>query len=139
MGIDYSVLPLSKGTPRQLTRGWKKTANEARMQAAFDAVDARDKGISRISGKETFTGTSNEKVLRDHCHFRGRNADPVEKYNQKRIFTATREEHKAYDAHLLEREGEDADKRLIFRWNRRLVPVGKEPFRIASKRRSQNK
>ena len=139
MGIDYSVLPISKGTPRQLTRGWKKKSNEQRMDEAFAAVDARDKGISRISGKETFTNTSNEKVLRDHCHMRGRNVAPAEKYDPKRIFTATREEHKAYDAHLLEREGEDADKRLIFRWNRRLVPVGQEPFRIASKRRSQNK
>lgn len=143
MAIDYSAIEaaggIGKGKPRQLTRGWKKKENADRMQAAFDAVDARDKGISRISGKETLTNTSDDKALRDHCHMRGRNVDPVEKYNPKRIFTATREEHKAYDAHLLEREGEDADLRLIFRWNRRLVPVGQEPFRIASKRRSQNK
>lgn len=139
MSIDYSVLANPKPLPRKLTGSWKKSENARRMQDAFDAVDRRDKGISRISGKETFTNTSDRSVLRVHCHIRGRNVAPEDKYDPAKIFTATWNEHELYDHHAIEREGDNADKRLIFRWNRDMVPAGKEPFRLLSKRRSQNR
>lgn len=139
MAIDYSILAQPKRLPRALTRGWKKKANEDRLEAAYAIVDARDAGNSRISGKPTLTGTSDQKLLRDHCHLQGKGAHPEHKYDPNNIFLATRLEHKLYDAHAIEVEGTDCSKRLIFRWNRRLVEVGKEPFKLLSKRRSQNK
>jgi hypothetical protein len=138
MAIDYSQLAIPKGTPSVLTKGWKKRDNLSRMQTAFDAVDARDGLVSRISGKPLLKESPDQKLQRDHCHMRGRNVDPVEKYNPKRIFNASRYEHKLFDAHAIEVEGTDADQRLIFRWNRNVVPVGQEPFKLLSKRRSQN-
>lgn len=138
MAIDYSVLAISKGLPAVLTKGWKKRANDDRMQAAFDAVDARDGLVSRISGKALLKESANQKVQRDHCHMRGRNVDPAHRFDPRRIFNASRYEHRLFDAHAIEVEGMDANKRLIFRWNRNVVPVGQEPFRLLSKRRSQN-
>lgn len=136
MAIDYSVFAIPKGKPGVLTKGWKKRDNETRMQEAFDAVDKRDGLISRISGQQLFTTTSDPKLLRDHCHLRGRNVAPEDKYDPAKIFNASRYEHKLYDAHAIEVEGTDASGYLIFRWNRRIVPAGQEPFKLKSKRRS---
>lgn len=139
MPIDWNALAIPKGAPSVLTKGWKKRDNASRMDAAFAAVDARDGLVSRISGQPLLKESADPKLQRDHCHMRGRNVDPKEKFNPKRIFNASRYEHKLFDAHAIEVEGTDADQRLIFRWNRNVVPVEKEPFRLLSKRRSQNK
>lgn len=138
MAIDYSVLAIPKGAPSVLTKGWKKRDNATRMQTAFDAVDARDGLVSRISGKPLLKESADQKLQRDHCHMRGRNVAPKDKYDPCKMFNASRYEHKLFDAHAIEVEGTDASKRLIFRWNRNLVAVGSEPFRLLSKRRSQN-
>lgn len=139
MAIDYTGFAIPKGLPSVLTKGWKKRDNQTRMDEAFAAVDKRDGLVSRISGQLLFTNTNDPKLLRDHCHMRGRNVAPEDKYNPDKIFNASRYEHKLFDAHEIEVEGTDASKRLIFRWNRAVVPVGEEPFRILSKRRSQNR
>lgn len=142
MAIDYEAIAraggIGKGAPSVLTKGWKKREAESRMQDAFDAVDKRDGLVSRISGKPLVKESPDPKLQRDHCHMRGRRVDPAHRFDPKRIFNASRYEHKLFDAHAIEVEGTDADKRLIFRWNRDVVPVGKEPFRLLSKRRSQN-
>lgn len=136
---NWDGLAIPKGPPSVLTRGWKKRDKLSRMDAAFAAVDQRDGMVSRISGKSLSAHTTDPKLLRDHCHLRGRNVDPAHKFDPNKIFNASRYEHKLFDAHAIEVEGTDASKRLIFRWNRNVVPVGQEPFRMLSKRRSQNR
>lgn len=139
MAIDYSVLAIPKGVPSALTKGWKKRDAKARMQAAYDAVDKRDGMLSRVTGKPLLTNTNDAKLLRDHCHIRSRGAHPEDKFDVSNQFCASRLEHKLIHAGAIEIEGTDANQRLIFRWNRALVPVGKEPFKLLSKRRSQNR
>src|SRR5687767_2357281 len=99
MAIDYSVLAIPKGTPSVLTKGWKKRANEARMDAVHEAVDKRDGMVSRISGKPLATNTTDPKLLRDHCHLLGKGAHPALKYDVSNVFNASRYEHKLFDAH----------------------------------------
>lgn len=134
----FPGLAIPKSHPGGLEKGWKRRENHARMDAAYAKVDARDGGLSRISGRPTVTGTSDPTRLRDHCHIKAKGAHPELKYASSNIFTATRQEHKLFDAYAITLEGTDARGRLIFRWNRAIVPVGKEPFRLLSKRRSQN-
>jgi hypothetical protein len=137
MAIDYSVLAQPKGNP--LAQGWKKRDAQSRLDVANAEVDRRDGLVSRISGKPLLKESADPKLQRDRCHLKGKGAHPELKYEPSNIFTASRYEHRLYDKHAIEVEGTDAYKRLIFRWNRRLVPVGQEPFKLLSKRRSQNR
>lgn len=50
MAIDYSQLPLSKGTPRVIERAKQRKALARDERTAREATRARDKGKCRIPG-----------------------------------------------------------------------------------------
>lgn len=138
MAIDYSVLAISKGTPAKLQKGWKKTAKQAALDAAYEIVNARDKNHSRVTGIELFPN-GNDRVRREHNHIQKRSIAPGLREDPKNIHLCSAYEHYFITTGALLIEGTDASKRLIFHWNRRVVEPGKEPFKLLSKRRSQNR
>ena len=128
----------SGDSPRQLS-GTHRSVRAMRPAGGRD-VSASTKLSGATSGQQLIKGLPQQRpdkkvwLTRHHMHGRigpARN-DP------KFIFVCSWQAHEAIEHNLIEIEGDDADQRLIFRWNRRLVPVSKEPFRIKSKRRSQN-
>jgi hypothetical protein len=61
MAIDYSLLPLSKGTPRCLQKARKKKLDAKDERACREIVRARDKGRCRVPN-------CNERSGRDAPH-----------------------------------------------------------------------
>jgi hypothetical protein len=129
MGIDYSQFAFAKGTPRVLTKAKRAKSSEQQRKDVKAAVFARDKSQCRVCGKPAeemhelrFRSLGGVRSLENSiavCIFRGHNC------------------HRLLQTHCIDVEGEDANKRLVFHWNRRMVKKGEEPFRIKSKRRSQ--
>lgn len=137
-GRGSIAVPKIKDVPLEVSRSLRTRANDAKLMAAYAEVDRRDQGIDRVTGLLTQPNAFDPAVRRDHHHLAGRNVRPDWVYDAKRIITVSRRTHKLLQKHAIEVEGDDANGRLIFRWNRDLIPVGSEPFRIRSKRRSQN-
>jgi hypothetical protein len=142
VAIDWSLFEIAKTPPKHLERGWKKREKKERLEAVYALVDARDGEVCRVTGRQLIKGlpgsVAHEKWHTRH-HMKKRSTHPEDIYNVANIFVCAWQVHQAIEDCLIEIEGDDANKRLIFSWNRRLVPVGSEPFRIKSKRRSQNK
>jgi hypothetical protein len=142
MPIDYSQFAIPKGPSIRLEKGWRRREREKRLEDVYALVDARDGSVCRVTGRQLRKGLPNtvdQKVWHTRHHMKKRSTHPEDYFNVANIFVCAWEAHKALEDCLIEIEGTDANKRLVFRWNRRVVPVGQEPFRIASKRRSQNK
>jgi hypothetical protein len=142
MPIDWSVFAIPKGQPKHLEKGWKKREKEQRLEAVYALVDARDGQVCRVTGRTLIKGlpgsVAHEKWHTRH-HMKKRSTHPEDYFNLANIFVCSWQAHQALESGALLHEGNDANGRLIFHWNRRVVPVGKEPFRIRSKRRSQNR
>lgn len=134
MAIDYSGLPLAKGTPRSLAKGQKRREANAALDAAYAEVDLRDGPQSRITGRWTVPGAVDPRARREHDHIKPRSTHPELIADPRNIFVCTAEEHQLIHAGAIEIEGDDAGSLLIFHWNRKLVPPGKEPFVILGKR-----
>ena len=130
MAIDYSALTFSKGTPLALTKHRKRVATVARLLEAYSDVDLRDCGFSVISGVYTVPGATDPKRRREHHHLNGRRVRPEWVCCPERIITVTGWEHELLTSNALQIEGCDARERLMFYWNRKIVPPGKEPFRL---------
>jgi hypothetical protein len=139
MAIDYSVLAISKGTPLELSKAAKASAEKAALREAYAIVDRRDKGICQATGIATKPFAIDPTMRREHHHIKPRSTHPELIDEPSNITTVTARIHKLITKSTLLIEGWNANKRLIFHWNRRHVPAGKEPFRLRSKRRSQNK
>jgi hypothetical protein len=137
--IDYSVLAISKGTPIELTKAAKDADEAAALRAAYAVVDRRDKGICQATGASTKPFAVDPAVRREHHHIKPRSTHPELVAEPSNIVTLTASAHKLVGKSVLLLGGADANKRLVFRWNRRYVVPGKEPFRLLSKRRSRNK
>lgn len=142
MPIDWNAVTahggIPKGTPGVVLKERRKQTHDEKEQAWKDGIDKRDGLVSRVSGKLLAANTSDPKVLRDHCHIKGKKAYPALRYEVWNGFNASRYEHKLIHAGWIEIEGTDADKRLIFRWAAHVKPEDRT-FRMLSKRRSQNK
>ena len=142
VGIDWSAIAraggIGKGPSIQMEKGWKKRQFEADLAAAYEVVNKRDGNRSRITGVELFPAHPSPKSRREHNHLGERSTHPGQKTDPANIFLCSTYEHKYLTNHALEIEGTDANKRLIFRWNKAVI-AGQPPFQIASKRRSQNR
>jgi hypothetical protein len=120
-----------KPVPRVVEKAVKAKQVEAHRIAVKSAVWARDKGQCRVCGGHatemhelqfrSLGGVRSTQNSIAVCAYAGRNC------------------HRLLQTHAIHVEGDNADKRLVFTWNRERVPVGSEPFRILSKRRSQNR
>lgn len=143
IGIDWSAIEeaggIGKGPTIQLEKGWKDAAFTKALAEAYAIVDERDSNRSRITGIELAHDAADPKRRREHNHLGERSTHPDKVTDPSNIFLCSTYEHGFLTSHALEIEGTDANARLIFRWNRRMVPAGKEPFRLLSKRRSQNR
>lgn len=131
MSIDYSQLALPKGTPRVVLKSLKAKAAEKHRKDIKAQVFARDGGKCRVCGGQAeemheleFRSLGGKRSLENSiavCIFRGNNC------------------HRLLQTHAIDVEGENANQRLVFHWNRAMVKKGEEPFRLRSKRRSQNR
>jgi len=120
-----------KPSPRVVGKHAKAKSTEQHRRETKAAVFARDKGKCRVCGDVAqemhelrFRSLGGKRSLENSiavCNFRGRNC------------------HRLLQTLCIAVEGTDANGRLIFHWNRNMVPKGAEPFRIASKRRSQRR
>lgn len=126
-----AFLPQPKPVPHPIAKAAKAKATEQHRRVTKAAVFARDKGKCRVCGDVAhemhelrFRSLGGKVSLENSvavCNFRGRNC------------------HRLLQTLCIDVEGTDANGRLIFHWNRHRVPTGAEPFRMASKRRSQRK
>lgn len=148
--MDYTFLhdipgAIPKGTPRSLDTHWKKQEHDRLLKAAYDAVDLRDGTICRVTGRQLVKGipgspqSKNARTWLTRHHMKPRSTHPGDSYNPALIFVCSWEVHKHLQRYEIEIEGTDARKRLVFRWNPRIFTGEKKPpFRIQSKRWSQN-
>lgn len=133
------MLAFPKPEPLALHRAKRKAARASALDEAYRAVDLRDGGVCRATGRTTRSGDPDARVRREHHHLAGRHVRPDWRHDTKRIVTLCAEAHQLVESYALLIEGANADGRLLFHWNRDIVPVGKEPFRLKSKRWSQNR
>jgi len=118
-----------KPAPRAIEKAKRLKAAEAERVSVKNAVWKRDRAACRVCGKPAdemhelrFRSLGGRRSLENSiavCTFRGNNC------------------HRLLQSHAIHVEGANANQRLVFTWNRERVPVGDEPFRILSKRRSQ--
>lgn len=127
-----------KPTPPVLLRHRRRVDSEARLAEAYTTVDLRDQSICWITGIFSTPGAVDPRKRREHHHLAGRRVKPEWKYDPDHIITVTGFVHDLLTAKALLLEGDDARKRIIPHWNRDIVAVGKEPFKLRSKRWSQN-
>jgi len=98
--------------------------------------------VCRVTGrrlKKGLQGNVDPRIWHTRHHMKERSTHPEDIYDIRNIFVCCWEAHRALQDGLIEIEGTNADKRLFFRWNRRVVPAGKEPFRIVTADRSSRK
>lgn len=138
MAIDYSQLAISKGLSAALSRHARKVDRAVSLRQAYALVDARDEGISWVSGCYTVPKAADSRQRREHHHLHGRNARPDLRDDPHAIITVSGFEHRLIEDGALVAEGDDARNPIFWHWNRAMVPAGKEPFRLKSKRWSQN-
>lgn len=137
MAIDYSVLALPKGTPAALGRHRKRVVRDAALEKAYAAVDARDGRICQVTWKPLLAGHLNDRRALERNHLKPRSTAPAARHDPDNILTVSRFVHRLMQAAALyavdERKRKTTSVRRIagFEWNRRQVPAGKEPFRLA--------
>ena len=117
-----------KPPPRVLEKAKRAKAIEAERIAVKRAVWQRDKATCRVCGKPAeemhelrFRSLGGRRSLENSiavCTWRGHNC------------------HRLLQSHAIEVEGTNANQRLIFRWAEHIT---ERPFRLLSKRRSQNR
>lgn len=139
MPIDWSQFHFAKGTPRVIAKHERKVTAKASERDAYADVDKRDKGKSRISGRPTTPGAIMPEMRREHHHIKLRSTHPELAHEPSNILTITAQEHALIHAGALELEGTDANGRIVAHWNYQIIKRGAEPFKLLSKRRSQNK
>jgi len=130
MAIDYSLFHFSKGQPLAMVRHRRRAAAATRLQKAYRAVDARDHGFCLVTNTHTVTSTADSKRRREHHHLSGRRVMPEWVDKPERIITVTAFVHDLITAKWLIVHGTDARKPITFSWNRSIVAVGREPFRL---------
>ena len=118
-------------TPRVIEKAQKVKAIEAHRKSVKAQVFARDGGKCRVCGgpaqemhELVFRSLGGKRSLENSiavCNYQGRNC------------------HRLLQRLCIEWEGADANARVVFHWNRKMIPKGTEPFRILSKRRSERK
>lgn len=116
----------------------RRKTNKQRLEDAYKEVDRRDGNLSRVSGCYLLASSADNRQRREHHHLRGRNVRPDWKYAPERILLCSSFEHGLLEGDAILYEGDDARERIVFFWNREKVPVNSEPFRLLSKRWSQN-
>jgi hypothetical protein len=142
-----SIVRWEKGTahfksdlpPKVLERHSKKLDAEKALAEAYKQVDARDGRKCRATGRPLTPGAVLPQMRLERHHLAKRSTHKGLVAEVSNIVTLAADCHQLVEAGALEIEGTNADGRLVFRWNRKMVAAGKEPFKLLSKRKSQNK
>lgn len=129
-------LAFPKPDPLVYTKGRKRAAATAALEAAYEDVDLRDGPYCRVTGRYTQSGHVDARIRREHHHLATRSTAPDLVTDARNIVVICYEAHKLFKAGWLVSEGEDATNDVKFHWTK-LAPAVK-PFRIVSKRWSQN-
>ncbi len=139
MTIDYSGFAFPKSPPRALAKADKAAADAKALRECYKAVDARDKKHCRATGRPLMVGAVDPRMRLERHHLVKRSRDKALVSEASNVVTVAADIHQLLEAHALEIEGTNADGRLVFHWNRRMVKKGDEPVRLLSKRRSQRR
>ena len=116
--------------PRVLEKLEKEDEHARKLQAAYTAVNLREKNHCQVSGVLLYPTSSNDQRRREHHHLKGRNVKPEWVYEPKRILLCSAFIHALLQAKLIRVEGTDATKPLTFTWDRKRIARGKEPLRL---------
>lgn len=136
---DLAFGALAKPVPSALLKAEKRKAADKALRDAYREVDARDGKKCRATGRPLMPGAVDPRMRLEHHHIAKRSLAKGQIDDPKNIVTVAADVHQLLERHALEIEGRDANKRLVFQWNRAMVPAGKEPFLLLSKRKSQRK
>jgi hypothetical protein len=138
---DYPYGAFAKSTivPAVLAKATRRTDEAKAQRDVYAEVDARDGKKCKATGRPLFAGAIDPRMRLERHHIKKRSTDKALRYVASNIVTLAGDVHQLVEAKALLIEGTNANKRLVFHWNREMVPVGKEPFKLLSKRKSQNK
>ena len=118
----------------QLARRARRAEDSTALADAYAVVDARDGGFCVITGRFVVAGAVDPRRRREHHHLKGRNVRPDWVTDPRRIITVAADVHQLIEGGFIEVEGENANQRIVAHWNRALMPSGREPFRLLSRR-----
>ena len=139
MAIDYSGFAFPKSAPRALAKADKAAADAKALRECYKAVDLRDRRTCRATGRPLMVGAVDPRMRLERHHLVKRSRDKALVSDPSNVVTVAADIHQLLEAHALEVEGVDANGRLVFHWNRRMVKKGAEPFTLLSKMTSQNR
>lgn len=126
-------------SPAALEKYAKRAAADKALRDAYAAVDARDKRTCRATGRPLMAGAVDPRMRLERHHLVKRSASQAGIADARNIVTLAADVHRLVEAHAIEIEGTDANGRLIFRWNKKVLAGKAPPFQLLSKRRSQNR
>lgn len=134
MSFDYEALAaaggIGKGMPAGQMRQRRRSRRSSALRRAYRIVDARDESVCWVTGIVLTAGHGNQRYCREHHHLAGRRVRPEWAHNPDRIITVSAYIHGLITSKWLRVHGDDARLLISFSWNRKFVPVGREPFRL---------
>lgn len=136
MPIDYSLLKFAKGQPKVIERHAKTTKLSADLKACYDAVDVRDGKRCQVRGTSLSVGAVDEWKALERHHLEKRSASKARRADVDNVLTVSRGVHALLESSALipvDAKGKETtrvSKIAGYRWNRRMVPATKEPFRL---------
>lgn len=136
MGIDYSQLQHSKGTPGYVGRKQRKKDAEDALDRCYAAVNKRDENTCRVTGARLQPGAVNPDARREHHHLVKRSRDRGLIDDPANVILVSATAHRLIEDGWIVVEGRRADTVLRFHW-RTDTPESMKVVRIKSRRRSQ--
>ena len=126
--------PILKPTPRVLVKAAQAKTRKSQWQRTCEQVDARDKRRCMVTGATLTAGHVDPWKALERHHFVYRSRSKANAYNASNVGTVCRAVHQLIHTGALEVVSKNALVPMQVRWNRAIVPVGKEPFRSKSTR-----
>ena len=140
MSIDYNAIAdaggFGKGTPRKVVKAAKKKQAAKALKDAYVDVDARDQLVSWVSGKKLYRGVASDNIRLEHHHLDRRSQAKQRIADPFNVISVSATEADYLDCHYLRpvnatgAEVHDTRQIVAFEWNRRVVKVGMEPFKV---------
>ena len=131
-GIDYAAIAaaggIGKGTALVVVRRRRRTRRGRALRLAYAAVDLRDESVCWVTGITLTADADDLRYRREHHHLAGRRVRPEWVNDPHHIITVSAAVHALITSKRLRVHGLDARESITFSWNRRFVPVGREPF-----------
>lgn len=111
-------------TPAVVTKAKRRTDKAEALKDAYADVDARDKGICKVTGRHTSPGAPDPRVRREHHHIVKRSRDKGLIAVPANVITVCAEAHGLIEAGWIVVEGTNADKPngVRFHWREGVDP-----------------